>query len=326
MRNELTIAIWPMLFLSPVAAQSVAAAVTALTPIAVHVASGTQTASNVQPAGPLPAQGIVQASLGSPGAQIDAFARWSTELGPASTRVWLDNVLTSTLGPSSSAALPQHEYLVSFTASPPGIPYYLELFRNSSWAPGAPLPLLAIDFDNDGSLDWANLPLGTTTTLPMVLGSQPKLVRVVATAQLSGSGTTLTTFGIAVRPHNQVASTQIANACTTLYGDLTPPVEVFADRGIDIAADGAGGNGVAVLHVIGLTPGSLALPPQQGVPCLLIPSPDYVLLAAGGPLHVPLPAALRPLTFYVQGVGVGVPLFPTQSPFATTTAYGVAAF
>ena len=157
----------------------------------------------------------------------------------------------------------------------------------------------------------------------MTLSPQPTDVRIVMSAQLNGAGTSLTTFSIAAKPRNAVATTQLVSGCASNYGDMLPPVQVFPDRGIDVGVvpgQDAGWN----VFVIGLSQQPQLLPPQTG-PCLLLPSPD-ILLAQWNTLHIALPAIVRPVTFYVQGFEIGTPAYPGQGPYGVTSAFGVTAF
>jgi len=74
----------------------------------------------------------------------------------------------------------------------------------------------------------------------------------------------------------------------------------FDGRGIDLAISQPLGS-LAFL-VFGFTPQPQFLGINAGLPCMLLPSPDIVALAAAHPLHIALPASIRPLTFYAQGV------------------------
>ena len=52
---------------------------------------------------------------------------------------------------------------------------------------------------------------------------------------------------------------------------------------------------------------------MSSLPCILVPAPHLVMFEPSGLLNVPLPAALRPLTFYAQGVTLsGSGLIPTE--------------
>lgn len=313
-----------VVFLLPLAAQSVTATTAALSPVAVNVTVSGVNTTNTQPIGPLAGQGSVQAQLGTPGAHAEGFVRWSTDVDATATRVWLSNVLLGDPGVPCSVSIPSHSFLVSFTGTPAGVSCDLELFHFRDHPVGGVLPRIDIDLDNDGAIDLPGLALGTTT-LPLIqLGSQAKPVRIVMSAQLPGPGWSLTTFAIAARPHNNVAMTQIVSGCPTLYGDLLAPVQVFADRGIDFRM-AWGEYQQANVYVIGLGQQPALLPPQGGVPCLLVPAPD-ILIGQATPLHIALPAIVRPVTFYVQCVGIGQPLYAGQSPYGTTDGFGVTAF
>jgi len=56
----------------------------------------------------------------------------------------------------------------------------------------------------------------------------------------------------------------------------------------------------ACRHAIAATEGANSL----GLPCILLPTPDILLFEPSGQFHLPLPAIVRPLTFFAQGVTV----------------------
>ena len=67
-----------------------------------------------------------------------------------------------------------------------------------------------------------------------------------------------------------------------------------------------------VLTVVGMAESSLVSMPQplllstfsySGLPCLLLPQVD-VSLAFSGAMNLPIPASVRPLTFYAQSAGL----------------------
>ena len=63
-----------------------------------------------------------------------------------------------------------------------------------------------------------------------------------------------------------------------------------------------------VVAVLGLGTQPTLLPPSplSPVPCLLLPSPDLVLLMPPSGFDLPIPPAVRPLNLYVQGVELGL--------------------
>jgi hypothetical protein len=75
--------------------------------------------------------------------------------------------------------------------------------------------------------------------------------------------------------------------------------------------------GTIAVIVVGFAPQPAFLGLNAGLPCLLLPSPDVLVVQPV--VSLPLPASVRPVTLYVQGVSV------TTQGLLTTDGYQVTA-
>lgn len=304
-----------------VPAQVVTSTLTALTPIVAEVQSAAQTAQASQPVGPLPPSGSIEANLLvgglGPFAQVGWFADANTT---AYSRAGIAHDLESVGAPVTLSVAP-HEILVHFTATTT-VSVQIELQRWSGLSVGAPHPQVAIDLGNDGTIDWNDLPAGLPQLSAAVIGAAGYDVRVILGATVQGPGYSTTTLSIAAHADNALNIALDALGCATTTSPSPyqfEPIAVFADSGVDLLFDAGGVPSVIVLG-LGLQP--LLLPTNFGAACLVTPSRDAVLAIPFSqyPLHIPLPAAVRPVTLRSQAVGL------TPTGLATTDAWRIRAF
>jgi len=170
--------------------------------------------------------------------------------------------------------------------------------------PGTPLPTLAIDLGDDGLVELAGL---TTQTLFSVLpaGSTALRFKALTIGSLPGN----TTFNLSVR----------IQPATTAFAPQMPGCDSATEDtlGAYAAFDGTVSFFAApllfdpVVLVLGLTPVGVPLPSAGTMPCILWPAPDMLVpmpytspLSTGQPFfELPLPPALRPITFHAQRCG-----------------------
>jgi hypothetical protein len=304
------------LALAPAIAQTVSISFSAQAPLSAQMTVGTQTAQSTMPAGPLALNSSIAAS---PLSGATASTSWYTSLVEGFA-VLNNQVNSGGAGPASGSAGP-NEIVVSFTATSP-VAAWIEVTRYSGLTPGQPWPTTAIDFDNNGTIEQPNL--GTTASLLVSLGPTPWSIRIVLTSQLVSTGGSFTTVELRARPENHVDLFQTAVGC----GPMGRPALHVENTlvGAGIAATFESVLPVPFLHphvfVFGWGMQPVRLPPVYLPPCLLMPTLDVVLPgAATAPsvIYVPLPAAVRPVTFHLQAVG----LLPAG--LATTDAFIVIA-
>lgn len=283
----------------PVLAQTVTTSFAALAPLTLQATDGSTTGTTTIPAGPL--GGWVSSFAVAPDAV--AHVGWYREQTSVRAFGYIEFGAQIISGSTASNARSgPHEFLLEFAATGPA-PARLTFHRDTTLSIGAAWPLVQLDVDNDGTIDVPNLSMLTDWQLDVpTFGTQPLRIRVLADAALVGAGRSTTKVSFSLEPSNDAAVTSVVAGCAVpLFPDFTV-VPSFADRGIDVYA----ASGVFRVIVIGLSPQPLILPSPLVGPCLLLPSLDIVVPPDFGStflqVHLPLPPAMRPVTFYAQAV------------------------
>ena len=304
------------LALAPAFAQTVSISFSAQAPLSAQMTVGTMTAQSTLPAGPLPLNSSIAAAP-TPGAI--ANTSWYTSLEGFAV---LTNQINSGAATSASGSLGPNEIVVSFTATAP-VGGWLEVTRGSSLTGGQPWPVTAIDFGNDGTIELPNMQT-TTTSVFASLGPTPWSVRFVLTSQLVSAGASYTTMELRMHPNTNVGVQPTALGCGPVGLPTLRVDPTFLGTGIK--AEFWSSLPAPMVHphvfVFGWGVQPVVLPPISLAPCLLMPTLDVLLPGAAtlpSVVNVPLPAAVRPVTFHVQAVG----LLPTG--LATTDAFMVVA-
>ncbi len=292
-----------LFLLGSLAAQSVGVAVSALTPLTLQAADGTNSVLANRPAGPLAPFDGFDASL--PGNAGGASLTW-TYLGNASTSgsfARIEHSLSAVAsGPAFTAHAGPHEFLLEFTAAT-SVAALLTITNHQQVSGGATAPSILLDYDNDGVIDVVDPPTQAPTVLARTFGPQPLRVRVIVDAAASGSSVAVTNaLEFALTPDNGLTITEMVSECRGVTPTPAPvAAPIFPGTGIQLTPQGYGGE--LALVVLGLSPQPLVLGAFAGLPCILLPSPDLILLpSAANPASLPLPAAVRPVTLYAQGV------------------------
>jgi hypothetical protein len=141
----------------------------------------------------------------------------------------------------------------------------------------------------------------------------PTIVRVRSRIALTSNGTASSNLLVIVRPANDHTITEQVQGCSAFEQLILGPA--FENRGVEVIVPTVP---APVVAVFGFTARPQLLSPMFATPCLLIPSPDVALfLPPMQPLRLGLPAALRPLRLWVQGVGL------TTRGLSTTGSYQV---
>ncbi len=285
----------------PLAAQPVGVELSAFTPLTAQVSVGGGPAVVTVPPGPLPSSGGIGASLpnapGEVGVVYQALA----------TSTFAVVNLTHSIG--NPAQLPfftgeagPHAFLVRFTSPTPRAAT-LDVRRFVELSPGAPMPTVALDYGNDGTIDVPNVsPLQGAST-PVALGPQPFDVRVIVTATLGGQLGSFDYTSVRLLPDNDLTIVTPVAACASVQPPPAPLVQPsFDDTGVVLTQQFP----FPSVIVVGFAAQPVLLGANAAVPCILLPSPDVLLIPPNGQFALPLPASVRPVTFHVQCAG----LFP----------------
>ena len=304
-----------MFLLGCLPCQAVQVSLQAATPLTAQVTIGPQAATNSYPAGLLPSYTGFNASLTGPGPTGSAGVQWDRTASDVAARVTLQHTLHNpTLDPSFVGSLGPHEFVFEFTTAA-SRSATLTAFRNVQLSAGAPLAGMQIDIGNDGTIDAANVPISSATTFAVTVGPQPLAVRVIVAATLGSAEFASDYTSFTLTPDNDLQITRLVDGCAAPM----PPPPPFVQQ--TFLHDGIALNvpiwpGVAVL---GWQPQPVVLPSGFSLPCLLYPNADAVLTPTGPGFGLPIPANVRPITFYAQGVSL------TSFGLMTTDAFAVTA-
>ena len=267
-----------------------------------------------QPAGPLPLPGVFSHTAFGGGAQIT----WGTDGTPTNGgTTTFRHELGSSTTPADFAAT--GTFTLEYTASAPVLAA-LYLFSGSVGSSGAPIPAVDVDFGADGTFELQSVlgPVFEYGTWP-ISPAQPLRLAIRMQTTLPANHLNITSFvEVTLAPVNNADATHVAVECASTATFLRPRAS-FANSGIDFTYLPPAS---PLVVVIGLAAQPVMLPPVGLVPCLLVPRPD-ILLFAPPPTsshHIPLPPAVRPVTFFVQGVVLD------PSGLQTTDGFAVSAF
>jgi hypothetical protein len=277
----------------PLLGQSVA--VTAATPITAFTQIGGTLSTSTQPAGPLPASGQTSISwFPLAAAGLSHVADFSA------TRFSFDAQAFCSVGSGSGLAAGLQapvELLLSLT-SPTPMSMSLEFDQRVFGPAGMPMPLLEVDVGDDGSIEFSAASSAPPSLVVVTLSVVPVPIRVRLGLQLAFAGDGEASVSMVGRP----ANTSVLPVLSGCSSDVLVYEPRF-DGGLDYAIV-TPSFGLAVM-VFGLAPQPLLLGSPFSLPCLLLPSPDAVLLLpVQSQQTLPIPPSVRPLQFWAQMVQV----------------------
>lgn len=278
---------------SSLLAQTVAASLTALTPLQCTVVQGAATAQQTLPAGPLSAWGQVAASLGNPGNLASATFGWTASSSTSESLVSL--TFANQLDGAGSTSVDPGEVLVTFTGSSPTVFPVRYVVDFAVVSGGGSSPWVRIDRDNDGTIDWT-MGGGAFGGSIADLSAQPLQLRVLFSELRAQPGAQILCLNLRIVPDNGVVVTPILANCSD--GLTTYSVRPLFDTSL---VDVEMRSSRVEWHVLGLGVQPTLLPPALTLtssPCLLVPTPDSVLRT--GTLFLRIPSAVRPITLYSQ--------------------------
>ncbi len=293
-----------LLLACPAAAQSVSATLTTTTPV-VAIASSSVLGASAQQSVPANTAGLQNLLVGSGGA--NAASSWFESVFPTEVQVsWLQQVGVQEPAPSFAGAGGE---LLFHLAAPVSTPVLVECSRLLGMTPGALAPACSIDIGDDGVVEMTGLTSASISAL-VVLGPQPLPIRLRSVVTQIGPGEVDLELRLRVVPQNSLVISPVGAGCDGTTALLAAPS--FVGTGVrfqTVTQD-------PVVLVLGLGVQPTVLPAPFPLPCLLLPSPDLlVLLMPGQDLTLPLPAAVRPVTLWAQGVAL------TAAALATTNGF-----
>jgi len=252
------------------------------------------TTSDLTPPGTSETSGVTWSTLYAGNDYCAAAASWIGYAWSTEVRAEFDVECVITTQLPASARTGPNEYLVEVTADATA-PALLWITRETITTAGAVTPFAQLDYGNDGTIDVPDIP-ATGAAIPVQLGSQPLVLRVIVGASLTGTGRASTRVGMSLLPDNDLNVTRAALGCSPHALELLP---VFEQRGLLYRLPfGVGNPGVAVF---GTSVQPALLPSSAIGPCLLVPAPE-VLVLMPDPILLPLelPDTIRPFTIWTQ--------------------------
>ena len=280
-------------FVSVVTAQQMT--VTAATPLVAAAQTGSASATQSVPAGPLPPIGQCQAGVFTAG----AYVLWHVE--NATNELWFEALQVATgSSASASASSGVHDFLLQLTA-PLATPVAITGTLSLDLAVGQPVPLVYVDVGDDGWNEVVPVTApGAEANLAVVtLGSVPLPVRVRLQNQIAGPAHSIVRLRLTVRPSNLLRIDRVVIGCSPL--ETLDPQPSFAGTGVDFHVSGSTAN--ASVLVLGLQLQPIVLPSSAIFPCIVAPSADVLIPFFGITLQtftLPLPAAVRPVNVFAQ--------------------------
>ncbi len=291
-------------------AQQVSIQPVAVSPLSVTAVLGS--AAEVHTTSLIPSTLITLVGDGA-GNQSGAVSTYAVQEYLGVRRLTVDqSVFVTNASPQPGVAAASADIRLEISATVPTT-LRLETTVQFQGAPGAPLPTVMIDLGDDGSVDYQGV--GPGQPLPLVsVGSTPFPVRVIAVTQITAPGNGSLRLNLAVRPANAPVLTQEVAGCAALVG-----TELAAAPDFDGSLTFSAGAWIwPPVLVLGLAAQPVVLTPLF-VPCILWPSPDILVPmtppVSGWPTFVlPLPPAVRPVTFWAQAVTIDpIGLLPTAA-------------
>jgi hypothetical protein len=275
-------------FTASLAAQSVA--VVAATPVVATAVAGTSVLTSSLPIGPVTNGLLVVAPVAS--------ATFSPAIVVDDTRMVCSLVFGCTvLAANGLATLDPGELLV-YVSMPTSALISLRATHIVSGPAGAPLPQLAVDFGDDGSVEFDEATPATSFSTSVVVGPTPLPIRIryaAALAQVGNLTASLSITGVS-------ATTEVLQGISGC--DL---VGFFAEARLDGNLQYATAFAPAdpIVAVFGLELAPVLLGGTVYGPCLLMPRSDFAVYVPPGSAQVlTIPAAVRPLGFWLQPVAV----------------------
>lgn len=310
MRHTSRLLLLPLLA-SSLLAQTVSITLTAATPLTARASAGGQFVSNTLPVGPIAMPVQLNAVAGPGGGEARMHNQFSASVrSSAADCFWFQTAtVDGTVGDFADMGPADVVWII--TASAPAT-VDVTLRRDFLGTAGAVVPAHRMDFGDDGLFEFTELSAPTQLFAAVQVGTTPLRIRMRSHLQQDGPGLALLSMAIEVAPANAVYVRQNLIGCSNDPLILRP---TFVGRGIEIEVI-SGFHPEFAVFGFGLQPQLLGSVP---LPCWLLPQADVVLLLPPSvPFTVPLPSAIRPLTFYVQSVGATAQGLTTSSGYQVT--------
>jgi hypothetical protein len=190
------------------------------------------------------------------------------------------------------------------------MPVFLSMTRIVGQPANAPAPTTFVDVRDDGIPELTeSSPVAVPSSMALTIGPVATPIRLRVAASHAGVGNSEVSVKLVVTPSVGITTNTWTAGCGAYY-DVKP---TFQDELQIVGVTNSNEVTVAVLG-LGFKPVFLGVPYQ--IPCFAFPSPDLLLLCPpSGALTLPVPAAIRPLQLWTQGVSVSQSLLASSDVF-----------
>lgn len=288
------IALAPLVFAPQAQAQQLAVSLSAPNPLVMSSASAVGSDSWQTLGGSLANFGYYSPQLAGTGS---AFLTWSTQASSTSAALYLHQQITT--DPGATATVGRNEFLFEVSSTVP-VNVTLELRSELIATVGVTIPSITVDVGDDGTIDYTQATV--LADLDLTIGAAPLLLRVTMENDVAVQGQSWSWLFATVKPRNDLMIQPAVIGCTGTSPDLFCE-PTFLGNGVEFMRQPVFSLPAVVVLGLGVQP--MLLPfSTPAAPCLLLPQPDAVVTLLGNSHTVLIPHAVRPVTFWGQGVAI----------------------
>jgi hypothetical protein len=259
--------------------------------------AGAQIQAATLPAGAMPANGLLHVNTTPSPAEALASLAWGSTTAATGSRTSLSQHCALTAG-GTTASSGFVDVRLALTAPAPLL-VSLQADKGIEVTAGLPAPMLRVDVGDDGTFELTE-GLGLQIQTNVLLGPIPFHVRVQMDAGTTIPGTITSFVTIDLLPTNTNVSA-VVSGCAWLVHGVAPRF----DGNLDLSFDSPLQPLQPGVVVLGLAPQPVLLGMLPNAACLLMPSPDLLVLTLPGTtLTLNVPPAARPVTIWTQAVGL----------------------
>lgn len=281
--------------LAPLApAQQLAVSMSAPNPLVMSTTTVGGVDSWQTPGGSLANFGYYSPQLAGAG---PAFLTWSTHASSTSAALNLHQQITT--NPGATAIVGRNEFLFEVSSTAP-VNVTLELLATIIASEGVAVPSITVDVGDDGTIDFTQATL--LAELDLTIGAAPLRLRVTMENDVAVRGHSWSWLFATVKPRNDLMIQPAAIGCTGASPDLFCEPS-FLVAGVEFMRQPSFSLPAVVVLGLGVQPVLLPVS-TPAAPCLLLPQIDAVITLFGNSHTVLIPPAVRPITFWGQGVAI----------------------
>ncbi|HEX5054814.1 MAG TPA: hypothetical protein VFZ65_23760 [Planctomycetota bacterium] len=294
-------------------------AVRAVSTLSTSAQNGAVASSQTRPIGPLPTIGNVDAIVTNGASLVEASTSWGATANATLAGFVVEQHLVVRGSTGGSCASGPNE-IVFGVSSPVQRPAILTVRLSKAASPGTASTTVLVDIGNDGTIDATAASPVNMLSKAVSFGQQPLEVRVVLAGGVTPGQATDASLDdlvvVQVEPDNHLGVLPAAAGCANQAATLRAAWDLdsmLLDVDTSVATP-------LVVGVFGLSPAPVVLPNASlPLPCLLVPSPDLLVVVTPGGFTLHVPPAARPVSIWAQGVQV------TAAGLATTNGFLVLA-